>query len=424
MNARSTGAALGMGALAIIILSGAARAQDAGTPSCDDATMFPNPIVLTGSTAFQPVIQAMAIKLKDRVAGDGSTTGAVTLIYQGAGSCVGAGSISGNTTLTGLGQYYTDVGAAGQHNCSFDTSAVNADGGSPITKSDVGISDVFFETCGIGARPANVADFPGPAQAMLFIVPTASQAPSTITAEEAADVWGCGQNGHIVPWLVENAIQQRNGASGTQNVVAKSIGVMAGAFHGSTNGSGDLLVASLLNRTLYPDATTAIGFLAADTFDSKYRSTTRALAFRGSEQTLAYYADSGAETFDKRNVRDGHYLAWGYEHLMAKVDSSGKPATVAAQNFIDWVQANPNPANPPNFDPTQLQSVNHVIPLCAMKVQRKSDGGFLSPYTPADPCSCLFEASNNGGIAPTGCVACTTDAPCGTGTHCHHGYCE
>ncbi len=415
MKARLTGALLGVGALGLLVAPNAAFAQDAGaTPSCGDATMFPNPIYLTGSTAFQPVIQAMAAQLNNR-------TTKITLIYLGSGSCAGASAVAAQTALTGNALYFPN--ATTTANCSLDATS---------PKADVGISDVFYETCGVGTRPAGVGDFPGPAQAMLFVVPSqATNAPTTITAEEAQNVWGCGARGMVSPWTVETAIQQRNSGSGTQNVVARAINVLASSFHGTMNAGGGNMIATLTQTgtpsIVIADLNTAVGFLAADAYDAN-RSTLKSLAFRGLEQTQAYYADSSATTFDKRNVRDGHYVSWGYEHFLARVDSSGVPSP-QAQTFINWVQgiSPTDPAFAPNFDPVQLMSGAHVIPTCAMKVQRKSDGGFLSPYTPsAEPCNCLFEATVNGGTPPAGldCATCTDSTTCNAGKQCHHGYCE
>ncbi len=423
MNARLTGAlVVGAGALGLFAAPGSAFAQDAGTiPSCNDTTMFPNPIYLTGSSAFEPVIQAMAFQLNSRTVGDGGTSGKVTLIYQtGGNSCSGVAAVLNQSNLSGSAHYYTtSSGGAGQQTCTLDTAP---------PKADVGISDIFYETCGFGPRPTAVGDFAGPAQAMLVIVPkTATSAPVSITAEEAANVWGCGSRGMITPWLVESAIQQRSATSGTQNIIARSINVLASSFHGTMNSTGGALVTTLTGMNpmvTIADPNTAIGFLAADSYDGTGRPTLRSLAFRGLEQTQAYYADSSPDTFDKRNVRDGHYLPWGYEHLIVSVDGTGKPTSQAARNFVDWVQGNTTTSdNAPNFDPVLLQATAHVIPTCAMSVQRQTDGGYLSAYTPADSCNCAFEATVTMST-PSGCLACSNDTPCTGGTHCHHGFCE
>jgi ABC-type phosphate transport system substrate-binding protein len=427
------GAIFGVATAGTLVMTGPALAQDAGTdgppppPMCGDTTLFPNPIYITGSTAFQPVVQAMGAQLANRAAGK------VTLLYhQGSGSCAGAAAVKDQTDLSGNAAYF--VAATG----TPSTCVVPAG-----TKADVAVSDVFYETCGFGARPTNLGDFPGPAQAMLIVVPYAasSAVPSTITAEEAADVWGCGARGAVAPWIVESAIQQRSQASGTQNVIARSINVLASSFHGTSNTGTGNVVNSLLNMDNDPargappkppyisiaNPDTAIGFIAADAYDTTTnRARLRALAFRGFDQTMAFYADSDAVAYDKKNVRDGHYLPWGYEHLLVRVDTAGKPTTQQAQNFVDWVLGNATTSeNAPNFDPVQIEAANHVIPLCAMKVQRKADGGFLSAFTPVDPCNCAFESTLQSGAAVPGCTVCTDDAPCAaTSTHCHHGFCE
>jgi ABC-type phosphate transport system substrate-binding protein len=426
MNSRFKGPMLAVAAAGTLAISRPVLAQDAGTdapttPSCDDTTMFPNPIYVTGSTAFQPVVQAMGAQLNSR-------TSKVTLLYhQGSGSCAGAAAVKDGTDLSGNAAYF--VAATG----ASPTCTVP-----PGTKADIAISDVFYETCGFGARPANLADFPGPAQAMLLVVPgiAGNAVPPNITAEEAADVWGCGARANVTPWIVETAIQQRSAASGTQNVIARSINVLASSFHGTANTGTGNVINTLLNmdndNALRPgtkvsiaNPDTAIGFIAADAYDTTTnRARLRALAFRGFEQNQAYFADSASDTFDKRNVRDGHYLPWGYEHLLARVDSTGKPLTQAVQNFIDWVLGNSTTTeNAPNFDPVQIETANHVIPTCAMSVQRKADGGFLSLYTPTDPCNCAFDTiiANHD---VDGCMACTSDTTCAGGTHCHHGFCE
>jgi len=435
MNARSRGVMLGFAGLATVAISRPALAQDGGTdaptmPSCTDSTTFPNAVIVTGSTAFEPVVLAMALKFNDRTAG----TGKVSLIYhQGSGSCAGVAAIKDNTDLPGTAHYYPagTLSAAAAPLCTMPAG----------TKADVAISDVFYETCGFGARPATLGDFPGPVQAMLFVVPgTATSAvPLTITAEEAADVWGCGARANVMPWTVETAIQQRNQGSGTQNVIARSINVLASSFHGSSNNGTGNVINSILNmdndpsrggagqlpRLTIANPDTAIGFIAADAYDTTVnRARIRALAFRGFEQTQAFYADSDSTSFDKKNVREGHYLPWGYEHMLVRVDAGGAATSAAAKNFIDWVQGNTTTTdNAPNFDPVQIQAANHVIPNCAMKVKRTADGGFLSLYTPADPCSCAFDTTIANGPV-TGCMTCSTDATCTGGTHCHHGYCE
>jgi len=433
MKARLTGATVGLGMLGVLLFSAPVMAQDGGADGGTDGptgpvpcNTLPNPIYVTGSSAFQPVIQAMALQLNNRKAADGTTPAPYTIVYQSAGSCAGVGTVlPGAAALTTTGTYYTGTSTAVMTNsCDLSTLGI---------KADVAVSDVFFETCGLGARPATLGDFTGPVQAMLIVVPqAAASAPMSITAEEAADVWACGAKGNIMPWTDETSIIQRASTSGTQNVIARSINVLAGQFHGYMTGSTGAMATALLNKdtTHAVMAEKAIGFVAADYYDTNTtmgRSALKALAFRGFEQTQAYYADSTSTgTFDKRNVRDGHYLPWGYEHLITAIDATGKPVSAAAKNFVDWVMGNVTTAdNKPNFDPVDLEASSHVIPLCAMSVQRKSDGGFLSSVPAGgDTCNCFFETKAACGTAPAGCVACTDDSTCTGGKKCHHSYCE
>ena len=50
-------------------------------------------------------------------------------------------------------------------------------------------------------------------------------------------------------------------------------------------------------------------------FDANAPRSTQ-LAFAALGQTKAYTADSTSDVADRRNVRDGHYTIWGYEHFM------------------------------------------------------------------------------------------------------------
>ena len=64
--------------------------------------------------------------------------------------------------------------------------------------ADIGVSDVFYETCGNGAKPATLGDFQGPVQAMLPIVASTNTAIQAISAEQAAAIWGCGMAGKVL----------------------------------------------------------------------------------------------------------------------------------------------------------------------------------------------------------------------------------
>ncbi|MET0795086.1 MAG: hypothetical protein ABW061_26445, partial [Polyangiaceae bacterium] len=53
-----------------------------------------------------------------------------------------------------------------------------------------------------------------------------------------------------------------------------------------------------------------------------------------------------------------------------------------------------------------------------------TDGGDLSPFTPAASCRCAYLSKVTGAASvPTGCTACTKSNQCGGGS-CNFGFCE
>ena len=94
---RSIFVGLGFGALALL---GGARAATAQTnPNCNDTTMFPSPIYLAGSSAFEPTASQIAVKLAKQAT-------PYTLIYKATASCDGPSAIRDNVTLTGNGDHF------------------------------------------------------------------------------------------------------------------------------------------------------------------------------------------------------------------------------------------------------------------------------------------------------------------------------
>jgi ABC-type phosphate transport system substrate-binding protein len=419
MNFRKTLIA-GSAAAAVSLLAGAASADT--LPACSDTTMVgPNPIYLSGSSAFEPTAALMAVKL-------GALTGAdqVTLVYSATSSCDGPTNIRDNKALTGNADYWTlDPTDATKppvkHSCTLDTG----------TKADVGVSDIFYENCpgNDPVIPAGLVDTKGPVQAMIFIVPESNVSQTNLTAAEGQDIWGCGMAGMVTPFtdgttpnadptMDNQSTQQRSAGSGTQGIVAKAINVPPGSFKGKNNAAGGDLVTSLMKA---PHQDQAIGFLAADAYDTR-RSILNALAFQAFNQTRAYYADSTPDAFDKRNVRNGHYTVWGPEHFFAAADNTGKITNMKAANFIGWVNGTTTTAA---FKYIDIEATANVIPQCAMKVTRDTDGGFLKPYTPAAPCGCYWESIATKTAMPAGCTPCTSNAQCTTaGQTCSNNFCE
>jgi ABC-type phosphate transport system substrate-binding protein len=414
MNRRRQLFALGAAAL----LSLAARRSFAV-----DCASLPSPIYLTGSTAFQTAAAAMGKQFA-------AQTPPVTLIYEnkasGQGSATGALAILDPSAtvnqLGSLGAKYTDATGAAL-TCDFTT----------VVKADVGVSDAYWETFQAAgqipsAKPATIKDVLGPIQAYHIIVPKGDTTwggagAGAISAEQAVDVWGCGANamltGHAFPDISHIFVRGPN--SGTQAVVATAIGLDTNAFMGTTptgSAGGSDNMRTAVSGGL---AGVTIGFLAADNYD-KNRDLAAgaggvdALAFRAKGQTKAYFADSSFTAKDKRNVRDGHYGIWGPEHFFVTIDNNGMIVSAGAQKFVNAITTS---------DFLTVLSGAKVIPQCAMKVQKPTDGGLLSPYMSTDPCGCYFESVATGTATPPGCVACTDNTACtASGKTCHHNFCE
>jgi ABC-type phosphate transport system substrate-binding protein len=368
---------------AVVALLGAPHLASAANPLCSS---LPDPIVVAGSSAIGPFVQAMGAIL----AGQAAPT---TLIYQKQGSCTGVNAVVLDTTpagacvagacITGTATYYNTAGVAQ----SCDLAATG-------THVDVGLSDVWTDTCTGSLPPAGVRDYSGtdgtPVESMLFVVPKAATQQLAITAEEAYFVFGFGASGQAMPWVNESLLFVRNALSGTEQIIAHNIAVPAGRWKGLDKGGNQQVADAVAQSQMYDQT---LGILGADFYD-QHRDTLNSLAYQSYHQRGAYYADSTATSFDKRNVRDGHYTQFGYLHLITHVDGTMTPNTAASKRFVDWITGNTGASGTPApFDIVDVTIAAHLIPNCAMKVKRSSEGGALSPFTPATDCSAHFEAT-------------------------------
>lgn len=385
----------------------------AANPPCSS---LPNPIYVGGSSAVQPIIALMAKALGQQ--------GTDTLVYVSKGSCVGAGAVVNDTTPLGAcanGACFTDAGVTYYDNTG---TAKTCDLDPKGTHLDVGTSDVFVTTCpGLDANLiAKTVDVSAFAQAMLFVAPKLSTQ-TAITAEEGYFLFGFGAAGMVTPWNMDPAkfSHIRNGNSGTQNIIAYRLGIVPAAkMKGKDEGgSGGVLNGVIADNNSSPE--NSIGIIAAEFYD-RNRSMLNALAFRGFKQYFAYYADSSAASFDKKNVRDGHYLPWGYLHMVMQVDANKKIVRPNAQKFNDWMLgATKGPWDDATHTIDDLVLGGRGIPACAMNVSITKEGDDLKWSPPANPCGCWFDATVPGGS--TTCTKCVDNTPCGAGT-CRHGFCE
>ena len=201
--------------------------------------------------------------------------------------------------------------------------------------------------------------------------------------------------------------------------LAANIGVPAARWKGTPKPHAADVLAAL--ATAGASAQQAIGVVGLAVWDAN-RAKVRALAYQAPEQLHAYWPDSGHAAFDKRSLRDGHYTAWSPTVYLTAVDTNGVPVSPRAKYFIELVLGQPTT---PAFESDGLESViaSGLVPDCAMRVTRASEGGDLSLYAPPSPCGCYFESKVPMGGAPPGCMTCTDSSTCGGGS-CNHGFCE
>jgi hypothetical protein len=301
------------------------------------------------------------------------------------------------------------------------------DGGVP---ADVGESDVYPTTCPEYSSYTNVMtvlETQGPVQAMAFVVPSNSPQPS-ISAEAAREVFGTGGNdGGTRPWINPAYYAVRNQNTGTQQMIGKAIGVAANEFWGIQYGSSGAVADFISGRSTSPtEGPLAIGILSVAVYDADRSNPAllagnmQALAFQATGQTAAYLPDSNVLSYDKQNVRDGHYPIWGPIHLLyPNVPGS---AAVLFSNFF---------AGDTTAEPLLKAFISaSLIPQCAMSVEHTVDQE-LAPLQPSSSTSCdCYFLQNATQAAPTplpsDCVMCSTSAQCPSQGRsiCNLGFCE
>lgn len=384
-------------------LDGGAGIDGGAVPAC---TALVNPVfILTGDTQV-PIVRAVGKLLRAQAS-------PITLVWVATGSCSIIDTLYSGANITPNGSYIPSDPSWNEQTGVLPTCAMPPAGVAP----DIGIPIVFPEACSTATAPAGLGAIKGPVQSMVFVVPTASVA-TAISAEEAYFVFGFGQAGQVSPWLNESFYFVRPPSKGTQVSLGAVIGVPAAKWKGQRLDQSTAVASSVASASS-PDQ--AIGILGAEIYDSAAnRAALRALTFQAYGQTLGYLPDSGAASFDKRNVRDGHYLGWSHVFYLTRVDAAGTPTDPRVKTLVDIFNGGPGAAST-GIDSVALVAGKGLVPSCAMTVTRSSEGGAVATRAPSDPCGCAFEASV--GKAPAACLACTSDAQCSVG-RCSHGYCE
>lgn len=396
----------------VLGLASAALAQTAmPTITCKDATAGrANVIYVAGSTAIRPFLGYVA----NLVQVDG-----YTIVYQSQGSCVGVASVLDPDPNKHL---MKDIPAANGKAANY-AIAFLSDGSvkecflDPAGNTvDIGASDVYAATCGY-TQSSDVSDYEGPVQPMTLVVSSVSTQMS-ISAEAAYMAIGMGGNGNrSAPWTDPTYFFVRNASSGTQQMVARAIRVPAEKWWGVDRGGSSAVRSGMKTLLDSVGAEKGLGILSTDIADEE-RANLRVLAFKPFGGLCGYLPDSTATSFDKRNVRDGHYPIWGPVHFLTRTNG-GVPSTAAAA-FVTRFAA-------PKLDQSLADAIiaKHLVPKCAMAVKRTSELGSYSPRVNNDyHCDCYFE-SKAMGVTPANCTACTTNAECpATAPSCNYGFCE
>jgi hypothetical protein len=234
-----------------------------------------------------------------------------------------------------------------------------------------------------------------------------------IDTREAYYAYGFGMAGMVTPWNNEAFLYRRDALSGTQITISRAIHVPETRFLGMDVMSGSNMI---MRVAMSSNAEASLGFASTDSNDA-HRDTLTELAYRHWEQNDYFWPDAHHDSFDKRNVRDGHYPLWSYEHAVIRT-AGGAAVSQIGQRLANILARR---AEVPSIDVTQLTVQTNLVPLCAMQVLRTNDGGDFTLIEPADPCGCYFDATVPHGS--TTCMACPAGT-CPTGQVCRHGYCE
>ncbi|MDB4934524.1 MAG: hypothetical protein JWP87_1496 [Labilithrix sp.] len=283
---------------------------------------------------------------------------------------------------------------------------------------DLGIGATYISSCtNLPAKPTDLSELTGPVQSYGFIVPKASSQ-IAITAQEGYFAYGFADaTGMASPWVDQALRFSRGPTASTALTCAAAIGVKASQLKGTVPaGNTSTEVLNLVATSPTPEAT--IGLMGTEVYDQS-RDKVKLLAFKGFGQRYAYFPDFSSTSFDKKNVRDGHYLPWAPTPYLARVNGvTGMANNPNVQRILSLVVSAKSEATVSGIDEVIASG---LVPECAMGVQRPFDGANLSLYAPVEPCACYFDAKVAQGT--TTCKTCTDNSTCGDGK-CRRGYCE
>jgi hypothetical protein len=394
MHSLSAGRSM-LAALACVLTASAAHAQD--------CTALENPVYVQAGSTVLPLLRELGRALRD-------APDPITLVFTDGRSCAIIDGIVNDTPLTVNLDYVPSTledpdWTADQppRSCTIPPEGV------PV---DLAHADIFPESCGGDLALGDVAVFTGPVLPFVFVVPPASSQ-TAITAEEAYFAWGFGAAGQVAPWTDEAFLFSRPNTSGTKITFGANIRVPASKWKGQQLAKTSDVINAVAG-SVNPEAT--LGIVGGANYDGR-RDALKALAYQAFDQQAAWYPDSTSDAFDKRNVRDGHYLLWAPSVFLTRVDAPDSPVNPRVARVLNLLQSK---AHEPDVDATGIIVDRGFIPDCAMQVERDGQAGDLRLYTPQSACGCFFEERI--GVS-TECIACTGPDDCGGGT-CSLGFCE
>ncbi len=338
----------------------------------------------------------------------------VFLVYKdNGGACSGINALAGTAdpNITGTA-YYWDSTTGSRASCDLPLS------GAPVDFASMIVTPFACPLITDASLVEGIVTATGPISAMSVLVPEASTQ-QAISAEAFYLVFGFGPAADIAPW--NNAdlsyYVRRDENSAAQQILALASGLPGTSFYGTDAGTNANSVA-LLAALAQPEQ--GIGFASADVADAN-RDSVNTLAWKAPGQNVAYWPDSSATSYDKRNVRDGHYPLWMPGFLYAHGDTTtGMAADESVQALLDYFSGAVQPAGTIQTI-TETAILNKNIPQCAMEVQRDGDVGPLYAHAPEEPCGCYFDYSTTGASS---CDVCDEATPCSGTDVCRSGFCE
>lgn len=409
---------------------------DAGPPACGD---LPGVVYVMADQTQESLLKVLGRQLRD----DAS----ISIAFELAPSCAIASALFAGTTIPGgtnLLYIPSSAEAPGWKPSDPELQCIGAPVKGPVP--DLGIAALNPSSCpNAPFPPADIGVLNGPVQPYAFVVPGAEfVSQKAISAAEAYYAFGDGANNPVTyfgmpEWNDPTQFFLRPATEASLVASALDVGLtppemtLAGADGGPSADGRHLLAASsdVLTAVTSATSTKSIGLVETATYDHGRSQAVDALAFAAFGQTYAFYPDLAPTSFDKQNVRDGHYANWSSTLYITLVDNSGVPTKPGVKYMTDLVFGVPG-ASPPGgyaeggvpIDGIADVASAGLVPNCAMQVQKSAEGQPLSPYAPQYPCTCSF-LNAIGAQLPATCTKCMSSSDCGDGAlGCLNGFCE